>query len=102
MSEEVNTKATSILCPEGDGGSVVLNCFPGKYAGIYECLGTCGSSWSCEHPSFHEETVEVDTMRNGEHDTYPAKVLICDDCGVDCTEGKTIHYQQDDDCEGCS
>lgn len=100
--EQVNTKATSILCPEGCGGSVVLNCFPGKYAGIYECLGTCGSSWSCEHPAFHEETVEDDPMHPEQTFVNTSKILICDDCGEDCTEQKTINYPLDDDCEGCS
>lgn len=28
------------------------------------------------------ETYEVDTMRNGEHDTYEERGYVCDDCGA--------------------
>lgn len=35
----------------------------------------------CDHGmSYHFEEVEVDTMRNGEHDTYMATTAVCDDC----------------------
>ena len=36
--------------------------------------------FTCPHESYHWETVEVDTMRNGEHDTYESSVAVCDDC----------------------
>lgn len=100
---EANTKATEILCPDCGEKNVVLHFHPHKYAGIYSCeTKDCGASWSCDHPAYHEEDHEVDTMTNGEHDTYKTKILVCDDCEVDCTEDKTIHYEQEDDCEGCS
>jgi hypothetical protein len=37
----------------------------------------------CEHPEDAREIedIEVDTMRNGEHDTYPAKIYVCGLCG---------------------
>ena len=35
----------------------------------------------CDHGmSYHFEDVEVDTMRNGEYDTYMATTVVCDDC----------------------
>lgn len=38
--------------------------------------------WVCQHDSDIEvEDVEVDTMRNGEHDTYTVKAAFCSDCG---------------------
>ena len=36
---------------------------------------------SCDHENYHNEPHEVDTMRNGEHDTYTAYHVECDDCG---------------------
>lgn len=100
---EPNTKATEILCPECSEKNVVLHMHPHKYAGIFSCeTEGCGASWSCEHPAYHEEDHEVDTVDSkGEHTTYPTKILVCDDCGVDCTDEKTIHYEQEE-CEGCS
>lgn len=47
------------------------------------------SSWSlqegdtqfgCDHEDYHFETVEVDTMRNGEHDTYETQLAVCSTC----------------------
>ena len=47
------------------------------------------SSWSineddghfhCDHEFTHIEQFEVDTMRNGEHDTYNVPGYVCDDC----------------------
>jgi hypothetical protein len=34
----------------------------------------------CPHTDYHWETVEVDTMRNGEHDTYEQQVAVCSAC----------------------
>lgn len=38
---------------------------------------------SCDHVDYQWETTEVDTMRNGEHDTYEVPIAICSnwECG---------------------
>lgn len=36
----------------------------------------------CAHQDLEIETVEVDTMRNGEHDTYEREIYVCADCGI--------------------
>lgn len=38
---------------------------------------------TCDHVDYYWSTAEVDTMRNGEHDTYKVPVAICanPDCG---------------------
>lgn len=101
---EPNSKLTEIQCPECGEKRVILYIHPHKYAGVFSCEADnyCGASWSCEHPSYGEETIEVDTMRNGENDTYKQNALICNDCELDCTEDKVIYGPPDDDCEGCS
>lgn len=49
----------------------------------------------CDHSSSHHfEDVEVDTMTNGEHDTYNSKVAVCDDCD---TQIEGIDPPSDDD-----
>lgn len=40
----------------------------------FECLHDEGT---------HVETVEVDTMRNGEHDTYEVRIYVCDTCDAE-------------------
>lgn len=101
---EPNTKATEVMCAECGEKNVVLHIHPHQYAGIFSCeTEDCGASWECTHPSYHEEDHEVDTLDSkGEHTTYPTKILVCDDCEVDCTEDKVIYGPPDDDCEGCS
>jgi hypothetical protein len=101
---EANTKLMPVMCPECGTMESILHIHPHQYAGIYECTNKdCSASWECSHPTFHEEDHEVDTMRNGEHDTYKTKILVCDECEVDCTDDKTIHYEAPDPggCEGC-
>lgn len=34
-----------------------------------------------EHTNTHVEEVEVNTMWDGEHDTYTDEIYVCDDCG---------------------
>ena len=52
----------------------------GEYSSMYECLD-CEHVGSCDHEiSTHTEIHEVDTMRNGEHDTYETTIVICDTC----------------------
>lgn len=39
-----------------------------------------GDAFFCEHDGgVNEEEVEMDTMRDGEHDTYTTQVAICAD-----------------------
>ena len=38
-----------------------------------------GDTFYCTHEDWHRETTEVDTMRNGEHDTYETPIAVCDD-----------------------
>lgn len=106
MNQELEpyTKATDVMCASCGEKNVVLHQHGHKYAGIFSCeTEGCGSSWSCSHLSYHEEDHEVDTLDSkGEHTTYPTKILVCDDCEVDCTEDKVIHEPMDDGCEGCS
>lgn len=42
------------------------------------------SEFECLHDEgTHVETVEVDTMRNGEHDTYEVRIYVCDTCDAE-------------------
>jgi hypothetical protein len=34
----------------------------------------------CEHVNTEVETFEVDTMSNGEYDSYESRALVCQDC----------------------
>lgn len=38
---------------------------------------------TCDHVDYEWETTEVDTMRNGEHDTYEVPIAVCSnwECG---------------------
>lgn len=38
---------------------------------------------TCDHVSYSWDSAEVDTMRNGEHDTYSVPIAVCDnpECG---------------------
>jgi hypothetical protein len=71
-----------IDCPEHLSHKVKLYCQGEKYEGIWECEES-GSSDSCPHYDTGVKTIEVDTMRNGEHDTYDARVYYCTLCGCD-------------------
>lgn len=42
----------------------------------------------CEHENTHYEIVEVDTMRDGEHDTYNSEIEICDDCDAEVDDDR--------------
>lgn len=44
--------------------------------GVYHCL----------HSDYRIETTEVDTMRNGEHDTYEVPIAICNNTDPVCDE----------------
>ncbi len=70
----------TIECPNC-GEDAELMCDPHKYAGIWECEH-CGTSDTCEHENTETIEDEVDTMRNGEHDTYKVKYEVCELCGV--------------------
>ena len=48
-------------------------------AGATFCVD-CETYGVCDHENTHTETVEVDTTRDGEHDTYEATIEICDLC----------------------
>lgn len=77
-----------IQCPEHKGEcKATLFCEPHKFAGIWECDNTGeGISDTHEHKDYEVETVEVDTMRNGEHDTYEVQIYVCggvEGCGVE-------------------
>lgn len=84
-----------IDCPEHPGKhKVILHCEPDPFAGIWECDVT-GEGISDAHDHYEAfendkaellvEEIEVDTMRNGEHDTYPARIYVCggqEGCGI--------------------
>lgn len=58
------------------------------------------TTFECTHDEgFHKDTTEVDTMRNGEHDTYTVPIAICED--PDCDEDLDIPpedlYDEPDD-----
>lgn len=74
-------------CPECGHDEVKLYVHPHKCSGVFECQADdCGASWSCEHEETEAEEIEVDTMRNGEHDTYKTIAYDCKLCGTDVTE----------------
>jgi hypothetical protein len=68
----------AIKCPNC-GGLATLYCWPHELAGIWQC-DSCETSDSCEHKETEEKSIEVDTMRNGEHDTYETKMQECLAC----------------------
>lgn len=55
--------------------------------------------FSPQHDSWRVETVEVDTMSNGEHSTYNTRVAICND--IDCESEVDVDpqalYERPDD-----
>lgn len=71
---------TGPKCPEC-GSATMLYCYPHQHAGLWECEN-CGASDTHEHEEIIAETIEVDTMRNGEHDTYLTTIHVCDTCGI--------------------
>lgn len=84
-----------IKCPDC-GSPTILYIYPDDQAGTWVCTNDkCGASDVCEHENVHNETTEVDTMRNGEHDTYEALIEVCDDC--ECGTGnEPAEYEPDD------
>ena len=71
----------SIVCPEHPQSqhTAFLHQKGHMYPGVWECPVT-GDSDVCEHENTHYEDIEVDTTRNGEHDTYMSRVEVCDVC----------------------
>lgn len=57
-----------------------------------------GDSFFCTHDEIEIETFEVDTMRNGEHDTYETEGYVCAECGEDL-EGNPAEDRYDPDWE---
>lgn len=51
---------------------------------------------SCDHVDYDWETTEVDTMRNGEHDTYEVPIAICSNW--EC--GKVLDIEHEDPNDG--
>jgi hypothetical protein len=93
LAAQADTKA--INCPEHPGKhSATLYCFPHRYAGTWEC--PMGFEDAHEHENLEVEDTEVDTMRNGEHDTYAAQIYVCADCGV-TVEGDPAADRADDE-----
>lgn len=86
MKTTTTNQKAWINCPLC-GSPTLLNLWPDKYAGIWECTNDkCGASDSCEHASTHSETVtdyrpsQEQIDRGTDHDeTF--EVEICDDCG---------------------
>lgn len=67
-----------IDCPKhGVTCKATLFIFGHRNAGIWECGKLSGS---CEHTETHVEDIEVDTMRNGEHDTFTEAIYVCSAC----------------------
>lgn len=92
MTTTDTTQAKLIDCPAHPGKHwAVLDVEPMPTAGIWECPK--GDSDEHDHyqaadegrAEIEVEDIEVDTMRNGEHDTYPAQIYVCagaEGCGV--------------------
>lgn len=86
-----NAFAKFIPCPEHPTGragrfgrkhQAILFCYPGGFAGIWECP-VSGASDSCEHEERHIESVQVDYWPTPDIDSsYDVDVYVCDECGV--------------------
>lgn len=74
-----------ITCPfpnneDGHEATVYLHSHK-LWAGIIEC-DSCGLMDSCEHPSSHKESLQVD-LHHGDKDlSYDQEVEVCDACEV--------------------
>jgi hypothetical protein len=82
-----------IPCPEHPSGRVhwwsrkheaFLFCWPGKYAGIWECPAT-GASDTHDHSDYEVETVTADHMGADGHYQTEGEVYVCGGplgCGI--------------------
>lgn len=93
---EDNNYFVMVDCPEHLTHKVKLFVHGHRNAGIWECDESGeGISDSCPHYDTEVETIEVDTMRNGEHDTYERRVYVCSLCGCD------VEGDPDEDSNDC-
>jgi len=70
-------------CPEC-GAKTATWRRPSRWAGVWECLGDCGASDACEHPSKHVDIVEVPLFPTPDHDqSYEREIYVCDVCYCD-------------------
>lgn len=87
--------ADKIDCPFEDHSGHQATIFKAghRFEGIVECDKT-GESDSCQHEETHVESLEVDTMRNGEHDTYEVPAYVCDAC--ECVTDEDVTDDRED------
>lgn len=64
------------------GKAAILNQFPHRHAGIWECTD-CGASDMHECEEFERETATTDYMTFGGHNQYETPIDVCVECGVE-------------------
>jgi hypothetical protein len=67
-------------CPECAGITITWK-RGSRWAGVWECVGVCGTSDSCEHPDTRVESVQVDHWPTPDIDnSYDRDVYVCNIC----------------------
>lgn len=68
------------VCENCESPNTVVYQHGHKYAGMVVCLDCENDDMTCSHLETRTDVIEVDTMRDGEHDTYESTVIICEMC----------------------
>lgn len=72
-----------LKCPSCDSDTL-LYLFPHDDAGLVECTNlACGYSDMHQHTNTRMETIEFDTIVNGEPAIKRFEVEVCKDCGLE-------------------
>lgn len=68
------------LCDNDQSPNTIVYQFPHKYAGMVMCLDCENTDMQCSHLETRTDVIEVDMMRDGEHDTYERTAIVCELC----------------------
>lgn len=71
------------LCENCESPNTIVYQHPHKFAGMVICLDCENDDQRCSHLETRTDVLEVDTMRNGEHDTYERTAVICELCEIE-------------------
>lgn len=67
------------VCENCESPNTVVFQHPHAQAGSGLCVD-CEIPFDCSHHETRTDVIEVDTMRDGEHDTYETTIIICEMC----------------------
>lgn len=74
------------LCENCESPNTIVYKHGHQHAGMVECVDCNDTDATCAHLETRTDVIEVDTMRDGEHDTYEVTAVICELCECEVEE----------------